>query len=58
MQIVADFFGGMGGGGVVFCQCEEYAHMLHMILLRAHFSQNVKYWYEKRNVLVSFFHKL
>ena len=30
----------------IFDQCEEYARMLHMILLRAHFSQNVKYWYK------------
>ena len=36
-------------------QCDEYACTLHMILLRAHFSQNVKYWYEIRDVLVPFF---
>ena len=28
----------------VFYQCEEYAFMLHIILLRAHFSRNVNYW--------------
>ena len=39
-------------GWGVFYQCEEYACMLHIISLRAHFSQNVKYWYEIRNVLV------
>ena len=55
MQNAADFFfvflffffvflGGEGGG--VFYQCEEYARMLHIILLRAHCSQNVKYQYE------------
>ena len=32
----------------VFYQCEEYTCMLYIILLRAHFSQNVKYWYEMR----------
>ena len=29
--------------------------MLHIISLRAQFSQNVKYWYEIYNVLVPFF---
>ena len=33
--------------GILY-QCEEYACMLYIILLRAHFSQNVKYWYEMR----------
>ena len=42
----------------VFDQCEEYACMLHIILLRAHFSQNVKYLYEIRDVLVPVFHAL
>ena len=37
-------------------QCEEYACLLHIILLRAHFSQNVKYWYEIRDILVPVFH--
>ena len=46
------------GGGGVFYHCEEYACMLHIILLRAHFSQNVKYWYEKRDVRVPIFHAL
>ena len=32
MQNAAD----LGGGGV-FYQCEEYACMLHILLLRAHF---------------------
>ena len=32
--------------------------MLHKILLRSHFSQNVKYWYEIRDVLVPIFHAL
>ena len=32
--------------------------MLHIILLRAHFSQNVKYWYEIHDVLVPIFHAL
>ena len=31
-------------GRGVFYQCEEYACMLHVILLRAQISQNVKYW--------------
>ena len=39
----------------VFYQWEEYACMLHIILLHAHFSQNVKYWYEVRDVLVPIF---
>ena len=30
----------------------KYPCMLHIILLREHFSQNVKYWYEIRDVLV------
>ena len=42
----------------LFYQCEEYSSMLHTILLRAHFSQNVKYWYEIRVELVPFFHRL
>ena len=52
MQNAAD----LGGG--VFYQCEEYACMLNIISLRAHFSQNVKYWYEIRDVLVPFLHAL
>ena len=47
MQNAADFG--------VFYQCEEYARMLRIILLRAHFSQNVRYWYEIRDVLVPIF---
>ena len=47
----------MGGGGV-FYQCEEYAFIRHIHLLRAHFSQNMKYWYEVRDVLVPIFHAL
>ena len=42
----------------VFYQCEEYACMLHIILLNAHFSQNVKYWYEMRDIVVPTFHAL
>ena len=42
----------------VFYQSEECAFMLHIILLSAHFSQNVKYWYEIRDVLVPIFHTL
>ena len=42
----------------VFYQCEEYAFLPHIILLHAHFSLNVKYWYEVRDVLVQFFHAL
>ena len=42
----------------VFYQCEKYARMLHIILRRAFFSQNVKYWYEVRDVLVPIFHAL
>ena len=54
MQNAAD----LGGGGV-FYQCEEYAFMLHIISLCAlHVSQNVKYWYEIRDVLVSIFQSL
>ena len=30
--------------------------MLHIISLRAHFLQIVKYWYEIRDVLVPIFH--
>ena len=52
MQNAADL-----GGGIVN-QCEEYACMLYIILLRAHFSQNVKYWHEIRDVLVPIFHAL
>ena len=40
------------GEGMIFYQCEEYACMLHIISLRAHFSQNVRYWYEIRDILV------
>ena len=36
-------------------QCLEYAFMLHIILLRAHFSQNVKYCYEIRDYWYQFF---
>ena len=39
----------------VFYQCEEYACLLHIISLRAHFAQNVKYRYEIRDVLVPIF---
>ena len=46
------FFLGGGGEGGIF---EEYARMLHIIFLRARFSQNVKYWYEIRVVLVPIF---
>ena len=42
----------------VFYQCEENTRMLHIILLRTHFSQNVKYWYDIRDVLVPIFHML
>ena len=42
----------------VFYQCEEYACMLHIISLRAHFSQNVNYWYEIRDVLMPNFQAL
>ena len=42
----------------VFYKCGEYACMLHIILLHAHFSQNVNYWYEIRDVLVPMFHEL
>ena len=42
----------------VFYQCEEYACMLHITLLRAHFSQNVRYWYQICDVLVPNFHAL
>ena len=52
MQNAAD----SGGGGGVFFQCEEYACMLRIISLRANFSQNMKYWYEIRDVLVPIFH--
>ena len=52
----------------LFYQCEECACMLHIILLRAQISQNVKYWYEihrthehtgseeRRDVLVQIVH--
>ena len=46
-------------GGGVFYQSGEYACMLHVISLRAHFSQNVKYWYVIRDIfftLVPIFH--
>ena len=33
-----------------------YAYMLHFIFLSAQVSQNVKYWYEIRDVLVPIFH--
>ena len=39
----------------IFYQCEEYTYMLHIILLRAHFSQNEKCCYEIRDLLVPFF---
>ena len=59
MQNAADFFFFFfflgGGGGRVFYQCEEYACMLHIILLHAYFSQNVKNWYEINDVLVPIF---
>ena len=42
----------------VVYQCEEYACMLHIIFLRALFSQNVKYLYEICDVLASIFHVL
>ena len=42
MQNAAD----LGGGGV-FYQCEEYACMLHIISLRAHFSQKIVSEYDK-----------
>ena len=47
-------------GLVVFYQCEEHACMLHISLLRTHFSQNVKYWYEISgvHVLVPILHAL
>ena len=52
MQNAADL--GVG----VFYQCEKSACLLSIISLRAHFSQNVKYWYEIRDVLVPIFHAL
>ena len=36
----------------IFYQFEEHACMLHILSLLAHFSQNVKYWYEMRDILV------
>ena len=48
----------LGEWGGVFYQCEEYARILHIVLLRAPFSQNLKYWYEIRDVLVPIFHML
>ena len=39
-------------------QCEEYACMLHIILIRGHISQSVKYWYEICDILVPMFHAL
>ena len=42
----------------VFYKCEKYSLMLHIISLGALFSQNVKYWYEICDVLVSIFHVL
>ena len=39
----------------VFYQFEEYSCMLHTILLRAYFSQNVKYWFEIHHLLVPVF---
>ena len=55
MQIQQIFFFFRGGGGGGIYQCGEYACMLHMILVRAHFSQNVKYLYEIRDILVPIF---
>ena len=52
MQNTAD----LGGG--VFYQYEEHVCMLHIILLCAHFSQKVKYWYDVRDVLVPIIHQL
>ena len=56
MQNAADFFFFFwGGGGVrgVFYLCEEYACVLHIILLRAYFHKMwdigmkyVTYWYQ------------
>ena len=40
---------------MIFYQCEEYACMLHIISLRAHFSHNVRYWYEICDVLEPIF---
>ena len=54
MQNTAFFFF-FGGGGGIFYQCEEYACLLHIILLRARISQNVKYWYELRDIWYQFF---
>ena len=45
---------GLGGGGY-FINVMKYASMLHINLLLAHFSQNVKYWYEIRDLLVPIF---
>ena len=42
----------------VFYQREEYAFMLHIVLLRAQSSQNVKYWYKMHDILVPNFHAL
>ena len=39
----------------LFYQCEEWACTLHIILLCAHFSQNVRYWYEICDVFVPIF---
>ena len=44
MQNAADFG--------VFYQCEQYACMLYKILLRAYFSQSVRYWYELCEIMV------
>ena len=57
MQQIFFFFFFLGGGGV-FYQTEEYAFMLHIVLLRAQSSQNVKYWYKIRDILVPNFHAL
>ena len=42
----------------VFYQCEEYACMLHIVLLRLHCLQNVKKLFKIRDVLVPIFHAL
>ena len=38
--------------GCFFYRCEDCACMLHIILLCAQISQNVKYWYEICDILV------
>ena len=39
-----------------FYRCEDCACVLHIILLRAQITQNVKYWYEICDVLVPILH--